>query len=243
MIHVLNYADLKPYVPPIKGARIHGLLVETNQGPVLVDTGFGLRDYASPSGLVDWFMASMRVRRDPADTAVRQVAALGYDPEDVRHIVMTHLHIDHAGGLPDFPWVQVHVHTLEYEAAMRRKGFIGKFYRPEHWAHGPKWVCHKAGGEQWFGFEAFPVLEGLAPEIWMVPLFGHSAGHCGVAVKKEDGWLLHAGDSTYPIRQGDRFNPLVAWLAGWIVGRNIARIHELIQTHGDQVEMITGHYE
>ncbi|WP_223281445.1 MBL fold metallo-hydrolase [Streptomyces antnestii] len=40
---------------------------------------------------------------DTGETAVRQVAALGYDIEDVRHIVLTHLDLDHAGGLRDFP--------------------------------------------------------------------------------------------------------------------------------------------
>src|SRR5215472_6640085 len=36
---------------------------------------------------------------EPGETATRQIACLGYSPKDVRHIVLTHLDLDHTGGL------------------------------------------------------------------------------------------------------------------------------------------------
>jgi glyoxylase-like metal-dependent hydrolase (beta-lactamase superfamily II) len=66
--------------------------------------------------------------RDRMDTAVEQVRVLRYTPDDVLHIVMTHLHFDHAGGLPDFPKAQVHVYAPEYHAAQHRRAFMERFY-------------------------------------------------------------------------------------------------------------------
>src|SRR3546814_19578588 len=53
-------------------------------------------------------------------------------------------------------------------------------------------------GERWFGFEAVRDLDGLPPEILLVPLPGHTWGHSGVAVQEDGGgWLLHAGDAYF----------------------------------------------
>ena len=60
-------------------------------------------------------------RLDPAETAVRQVEALGYSKSDVRHLLLTHLDRDHAGGIPDFPNAKVHVHHREYDMAVTRR--------------------------------------------------------------------------------------------------------------------------
>ena len=99
-IHHLNCGSLKPYWPRLE-AIVYCLLVETNQGLLLVDTGFGLQDYSHPTPTMRLFTRLLRVPCDERETAVRQVVRLGYDAEDVRHIVMTHLHLDHAGGLRD----------------------------------------------------------------------------------------------------------------------------------------------
>jgi glyoxylase-like metal-dependent hydrolase (beta-lactamase superfamily II) len=40
-------------------------------------------------------------------------------------------------------------------------------------------------------------MEGLPPEILLVPLKGHTHGHTGVAVYTKNSWLLHAGDAYY----------------------------------------------
>src|SRR4051812_47676498 len=76
----------------------HCLLVETAQSLILVDTGLGLRDVREPrSRLSAFFLALVSPAFREELTAVRQVARLGYDPRDVRHILLTHLDFDHAG--------------------------------------------------------------------------------------------------------------------------------------------------
>lgn len=177
----------------------HCLLIETNQGFVLVDTGFGLRDVRSPySRLSPFFIHVNNIQFESKYTAIEQIEQLGFSAQDVRHIVLTHLDFDHAGGLEDFPQATVHVMQSEIETARDRKGFIAhRRYRPQQWDEIKNWKFYAAGGEPWFGFEAVRELAGLPPEILLIPLAGHTKGHAGVAIQTSEGWLLHAGDAYF----------------------------------------------
>ncbi|GAB1540521.1 hypothetical protein NUACC21_31900 [Scytonema sp. NUACC21] len=116
----------------------------------------------------------------------------------MRHIVLTHLDFDHAGGLEDFPEATVHVMQAEIEAAQERRGFIAsQRYCPNQWDEVKRWKFYSAGGDPWFGFEAVRDLDGLPPEILLIPLAGHTRGHAGIAIKTAEGWLLHAGDAYF----------------------------------------------
>ncbi len=176
----------------------HCLLLETEQGLVLVDTGYGVQDVQHPHArLPHLWPAILNVRLHERDTALRQVEALGFSARDVRHIVLTHLDFDHAGGLEDFPHARVHVMEAEREVAERkRRSFVSnQRYRPRQWDGVRDWRTYASGGEGWFGFDAVRELDGLGPEVLMIPLRGHTLGHAGVAVSGEGGWLLHAGDA------------------------------------------------
>lgn len=182
----------------------HCLLIETDAGLVLVDTGYGLQDVTRPHSRLPWLWpAILNTRLHERDTALRQVEALGFSARDVRHIVLTHLDFDHAGGVEDFPEARVHVLAVELEAARRRRnGFVaGQRYRSRQWDEVRNWQTYAAEGDKWFGFEAVSQLNGLPPEILMIPLRGHTEGHCGVAVQTSAGWLLHAGDAYLHHRQ------------------------------------------
>ena len=184
----------------------HCLLIETDaHGLVLVDTGYGLRDVAHPHRhphprITRPWRVMLNIRLRERETAVRQVEALGYRAEDVRHIVATHLDFDHAGGLEDFPNATVHVMQREYDDATGpRSGVVSRNrWRPTQLEEVRRWRGYGAQGERWFGFDAVRDLEGLPPEILMVPLPGHTWGHAGVAVRRANGsWLLHAGDAYF----------------------------------------------
>ncbi|MEW6492442.1 MAG: MBL fold metallo-hydrolase [Cyanobacteriota bacterium] len=187
----------------------HCLLVETNQGLVLIDTGFGLRDVNSPySRLSPFFIHFNGIQFDRKYTAIDQLERLGFSARDVRHIVLTHLDFDHAGGLEDFPEATVHVMQPEIDAAQDRRGFIAsQRYRPEQWDEVKRWKFYSAGGEPWFGFEAVRDLEGLPPEILLIPLAGHTRGHAGIAIKTREGWLLNAGDAYFYRHEMDSNQP------------------------------------
>jgi glyoxylase-like metal-dependent hydrolase (beta-lactamase superfamily II) len=177
----------------------HCLLVETEQGLVLIDTGFGLRDIESPySRLSPFFIHFNRIQFARKYTALEQIEKLGFSARDVRHIVLTHLDFDHAGGLEDFPEATVHVMQAEMDAARSRRGLIAsRRYRPGQWDEVKSWKYYSAIGEPWFGFEAVRDLDGLPPEILLIPLAGHTRGHAGIAIETSEGWLLHAGDAYF----------------------------------------------
>ncbi len=183
----------------------HCLLIETDaHGLVLIDTGYGLRDvdhpHRPPSPRITKTMRSLlNIKLREQETAIRQVEALGFSPQDVRHIVLTHLDYDHAGVLEDFPHATIHLMDYEYSAATGpRRGFVPRNrYRPCQLGDVTNWRRYGSQGEPWFGFDTVRDMEGLPPEILLVPLPGHTWGHAGVAIRRSEGWLLHAGDAYF----------------------------------------------
>jgi glyoxylase-like metal-dependent hydrolase (beta-lactamase superfamily II) len=176
----------------------HVLLVETDNGLVLVDSGHGSHDCDDPARRVGPTRIFFRPVLDHNETAVRQIERLGFSPTDVRHIVVTHFDMDHIGGIADFPEAQVHVTAAEAFAAMQRPTMKEKGrFRPAQWAHGPKLVEHSPDGERWRDFAATKELDEICPGIALVSLPGHTRGHACVAVDAGHRWLLHCGDAFY----------------------------------------------
>lgn len=230
----------------------HCLLIEGKDGLILVDTGLGTADVSTPSRLGLGFNTVVRPRLLMEETALHQIRELGLDPRDVRHIVPTHLDLDHAGGLADFPQAEVHVYAKELQAALTRPSLHEKSrYIPAQWAHGPRWTPHGVDGERWMGFEAIRALPGTDEEVLLVPLVGHTRGHCGVAVRSETGWLLHCGDAYFfrgemdvdtpecPI--GLRFFQSLVQMDGASRVANQLRLRELKQQHGNEVTLFCAH--
>ncbi|MEV0374906.1 MBL fold metallo-hydrolase [Streptomyces sp. NPDC050636] len=207
-VHHLNCGSLMTIEatydgPPPLNAVCHCLLVETDRdGLVLIETGLGTDDVRRPEdSLAPEWMELAQPRLRPAETALRQIERLGYAAADVRHIALTHLDVDHCGGLPDFPEARVHVMEAELRAALAEAP--SRRYRPAHWAHGPRWETYEPGGasEEWGGFAGVRQLTGVHGDFRIVPLGGHSAGHAGIAVRDGDHWLLHAGDAYFYHRE------------------------------------------
>lgn len=122
-IHHLNCGSMRPLGVP-GGIVCHVLLVEHASGLALVDSGVGTGYGIDPAGTFGAARFSVRPQYDEAETAVRQVRALGFDPRDVRDIVLTHFDADHVGGVVDFPWARVHLTTDEASTCYWSTGTI-----------------------------------------------------------------------------------------------------------------------
>lgn len=232
----------------------HCLLIETGRELVLVDTGFGLRDVANPkSRLSRFFLTLVRPEFREEMTAVRQVAKLGFDPRDVRHILLTHLDFDHAGGLDDFPQAEVHMLKIERDYASAQKTWLDRQrFRPAQWSTRDNWrVYEEGGGGRWLGFENARKLEGLPPEILLVPLRGHTFGHAGIAIDRGSDWLFHTGDAYFFYAEMDFSRPyctLGLRLYQWMMEKDRAsrlanqrRLRELRRDRGDGVTVFCAH--
>ncbi|MFI2027356.1 MBL fold metallo-hydrolase [Streptomyces buecherae] len=269
-IHHLNCGSLRK-IPPLgaeltagavnreRAVACHCLLIETDSdGLILVDTGLGTADLQHPDRSLgaDW-VAYAQPALNPEESALRQVVRLGYAPQDVRHIVLTHLHRDHTGGLPDFPDARVHLHPDEYwavtdPAAGHHRHTLDRFM-PPHRAHNPLLTPASVDkSTEWFGFPGAARPQGLVCELLLVPLPGHSAGHAGVAVRDGGGrWLLHAGDAYMyhgeleytpplshpvlePVQQGSQTDA-----AARVV--TLERLRGLRRDHADEVTVFSAH--
>ncbi|MFJ9631817.1 MBL fold metallo-hydrolase [Streptomyces sp. NPDC101175] len=194
-VHHLNCGTMHP-----PGARLvcHVLLIETANGLVLVDSGYGLADIADPKRRVGASRFYVRPVFDEEETAARQIERLGFRRDDVRHIVLTHFDVDHIGGLSDFPHAEIHLTVDEARGAVHAPSWRERVrYSSAQWAHGPKLVEHRPDGEKWRGFAAARELDAVAPGIVLIALPGHTRGHAAVAVDAGARWILHTGDSFY----------------------------------------------
>jgi glyoxylase-like metal-dependent hydrolase (beta-lactamase superfamily II) len=261
-VHHLNCGSLCPHGRRLingdggwleRGSSVcHCLAIESGDGLVLVDTGFGMEDARNPGRLGAGFRTLMSPRPAVETTALAQLEGLGFGASDVRHIAITHLDLDHSGGLPDFPDADVHVLAPELEAALHPKlderlRYIGG----AHWAHGPSWVRHAAsGGEEWLGFEGIRIVPGLDVEVLLIPLFGHTRGHTGVAVKTPEGWLLHCGDAYFnhgQVATPPSCPPLLTVFQNAMAAdngarrANLERLRELASRHGEDVTLVCAH--
>jgi glyoxylase-like metal-dependent hydrolase (beta-lactamase superfamily II) len=256
-IHHLNCGTFCPIGGRLMDGRsggLHGrfvchcLLLEADGGLVLVDTGLGLPDMQAPQSRLSLLYARMlNIQSDEASTARRQIERLGFGPQDVRHILLTQLDFDHAGGLDDFPEAQ----AAEAETATARRGFVmTRRYRPQQWDDRSRWSLYRPEGEPWLGFDAVRDLERLPPEILLVPLPGHTHGHAGVAVRCDGGWLLHAGDAYFhhdemgPERHcppGLRLYQRLMDMDGPVRLRNQARLRALAAERPGEVAIMCSH--
>lgn len=246
-VHHVNCGTMaSPGAPVI----CHVMVIETDNGLVLVDSGFGLRDCADPARIGP-SRHLLRPTFDVEETAARQVEKLGFRRDDVRHIITTHFDIDHIGGIADFPDAQIHVTAAEVLGAIKAPSRREKFrFRSAQWAHGPKIVEHDPHGEKWRGFAAAKELDVISTGIVLVSLPGHTRGHACVAVDAGHRWVLHCGDAFYyegtidgrsPVPPAIRLSESLIAFDRKAVSNNHARLSELYARHEPDLLIVSAH--
>ncbi|AGS35358.1 beta-lactamase domain-containing protein [Corynebacterium maris DSM 45190] len=90
-------------------------LIEHEQGLVLFDTGFHPKVCDGPANLFGDRPETDMIESRPEHKLEHQLAKLGYSLSDVTHMVVSHIHCDHAGGLYLFPQAKFFVGPGEIE--------------------------------------------------------------------------------------------------------------------------------
>ena len=176
---------------------IYAWAIETDDGVIVVDTGETAKT-REPGYFPRWhpyFRLAVRQDVKPEHEIGPRLLAIGIRPDDVRTVILTHLHTDHAGGLHHFPQSEILVSHNEYQLA---KGFTGRLrgYLPNRW---PSWFNPKPVSFQPMPFGSFDRSCSVTRDgkVVIVPTPGHTPGHVSVIVVIDDVSYFLAGDASY----------------------------------------------
>ena len=179
------------------------LLEHPGVGPVLVDTGL------HPSVAIDpkqnfgrlGALAFKGMKMDPAQAVAAQLRERAIEPGDVEVVVMTHLHVDHASGMSEFPDATFLFDRREWAAATAPRARLHG-YSARQFDHAFEYRLIDFEGEATESFAGF----GRSLDVFgdgsvrLVSTPGHTHGHVSVVVRTSQRELLLAGDAIYTTR-------------------------------------------
>jgi N-acyl homoserine lactone hydrolase len=176
---------------------IYAFAIEHPEGVIVVDTGETARS-AEAGYFPRWqpfFRFAVREAVEREQEIGPQLERLGIAPGDVRRVVLTHLHTDHAGGLHDFPDNEIVVARSELEYAVGLRGRL-RGYPNKRW---PAWLDPTLVDLSPVPFGPFDSSLALthAGDVTLVPVPGHTPGQLAVVVEDEGHSVLLAGDASY----------------------------------------------
>jgi N-acyl homoserine lactone hydrolase len=176
---------------------IYAYAIEHREGVIVVDTGEEARA-SQRSYFARWHPGVRAFREwvEPEQEIGPQLERLGIRPSDVRWVVMTHLHTDHAGGLHHFPTNEILVTRTELEFASGLRGRARGYVANKHW---PAWFNPTVLELEPEPLGPFPQSLRLteAGDVTLVPVPGHTPGQIGLLVDEGDHTVFLAGDSSY----------------------------------------------
>jgi N-acyl homoserine lactone hydrolase len=176
---------------------IYAFAIEHPEGVIVVDTG-ETAQASQPGYFMRWHPGVRAFREwvEPEQEIGPQLERLGIRPSDVRWVVMTHLHTDHAGGLHHFPDNEILVTRAELEFGSGLRGRLQGYVANKHW---PAWFRPTVLELEPEPLGSFPQSLRLtkAGDVTLVPVPGHTPGQIGVLVEDGDHTVFLAGDSSY----------------------------------------------
>lgn len=175
---------------------IFSWVIEHPEGTIVIDTGetalASRPEHLKNGGMNGWLNKQLaRMNIDENSTIKAQLNRLDIQPQDVRWVVLTHLHLDHAGGLEYFPNSEIVVSHQEY---VRPYAFVEGIY--PSWFK-PTLIGHydDIGGV----FESGHVLT-KAGDVIIVPTPGHTLHHQSVIFKTSEINFFFAGDASFNVK-------------------------------------------
>lgn len=190
---LLNIFLDKEWTPPLP---IYAWAIEHAEGVIVVDTGMSSR-YQQRGYLpaLHPYYRGVRFHVEPQEEIHAQLQNIGIRTDDVRTVILTHLHSDHACGIEHFPKSEIWMHPNEYAAA---QGFGGQLngYLPQHF---PAWLKPKpiVFAQEKFGAFDSCLRVTKAGDVVVVPTYGHTAAHVSVIAQSDGVNYFLGGDTSY----------------------------------------------
>ena len=192
-VRLLNVLTDRRWTEPLP---IYAWAIEHPEGVIVIDTGETART-AEPGYFPTWHPYYKPVKSfvTPDQEIAPQLKAYGIHPNDVRWVVLTHLHTDHAGGLHHFPKAEILVSRRAYQLGLGVAGQIRGFL-PQHW---PTWFEPTLIDLAQRPWGPFPTSLSLtqAEDVFIVPTSGHTEAHQSVVLRENSLTYFFAGDASY----------------------------------------------
>jgi glyoxylase-like metal-dependent hydrolase (beta-lactamase superfamily II) len=195
-------------------------------GLVVFDTGLSARGRTEPEHYVGWIGARLDMMDVPEGGGLAlQMRASGFDPADVTRVVVSHVHFDHTGGIPDFPNATVVIGKAEKDwvvAGVRKTDFVDL----EPLRGMERWQAIDYSTEKPMGtlLAAHDLLGDGS--LFAVDLSGHTPGSTGLLVRTSEAPILLTGDAAWtkkswmwPARPISAWNMSLWWEQAWRIKR------------------------
>jgi N-acyl homoserine lactone hydrolase len=221
------------------------LLEHPGAGPLLVDTGLHASVAVKPAASFGRLatLAFRDLQMDAGQALPAQLRERGIDPARVATVVMTHMHVDHASGISEFPYATFVVSRAEWDAATTQGRLHGYVTRQFDHAFDYRLVDFDAasddGPASFSGFaRSFDLFGDGSVRAVYTP--GHTLGHMSVVARTAGGEVLLAGDAIYVRRNLDDSHLPHRTEDDHLYRRSLREIRQYVQETPDAV-VIPGH--
>jgi glyoxylase-like metal-dependent hydrolase (beta-lactamase superfamily II) len=196
-LHALGVGSEKVEIP------IPTFIVEhPGAGLMLIDTGFHASLAVDPKANLGPVLGRLFTpRMGPDDALPDQLRARGFDPKDVKLVVMTHLHVDHASGVAQFPDATFVVSMREWHSATEEKGLTAGYVRRQ-FDHAFDWRTVEFDSDEVNSFSTFGRSHDLFGDgsVRLAYTPGHTLGHMSVIMRTSAGNFIVVADAAYTMR-------------------------------------------
>jgi N-acyl homoserine lactone hydrolase len=196
-LHAIGFRSERVEVP------IPAYIVEhPGHGLFLIDTGFHGSVAVDPKPNLGPVLGRLfNTTMKPDDGIPDQLRARGLDPRAVKTVVMTHLHVDHASGVAQFPDATFVVTAREWRAATEEKGLTAGYVKRQ-FDHAFDWRTIDFDGDDVNSFAGFGRTLDLFGDgsVRLAYTPGHTLGHMSVVLRIVDGEFLVVADAAYTMR-------------------------------------------
>jgi N-acyl homoserine lactone hydrolase len=193
-LRLVNILLGRDWMEPIP---IYAWVIEHDEGMIVVDTGDTSRT-SEPGYFPRWhpyYNLAVRFDVKPEQEIGVQLERMGIGIKDVKKVILTHMHTDHAGGLHHFPESQIYVNMPEYKRWLGFSGQVNGYlpHRAPTWFSPNTIVFHDKGPGPFQ--KAWNITS--SGDIKVVTTHGHTPAHISVIAASEDVHYFLAGDTSY----------------------------------------------